>query len=297
VRSGRQPVHIHAQIEQSGCDIGVRTARGCWNGPVARKDDLRIVAANDRHEVVRVRRRAEVLRDEWFEKLALQPIAIQHDKDDAAWPARVRNHRERSSPLDPPKARNPDDERRRRRIDGIGHENRRRDASNRRDARSGVAHGPQVGRPLARLECVPLEIEPLQIAGRSALKHVDGTDETWHGRGRLPPVVRVAKRRRRLGVKTIAVHVKGHVRPSYFVVELLRELRHTCTQCGAHPIALGVADFAEPAVLQRGERGEQHEQHGCREQLPGSPSHGSTLPRRFAGTPALYISYKTIAQR
>ncbi len=58
----------------------------------------------------------------------------------------------------------------------------------------------------------------------------------------------------------------------------------------AHPLALGLADFAEPAVLQRRQRGEQHEQDRGRRQLPGNAAHDAHFTRKTAaGSRALHF--------
>jgi hypothetical protein len=142
-----------------------------------------------------------------------------------------------------------------------------------------------------------LDVELLEIVGSAAPQQIHRANQSRHVRRRLPSFVRVCERRRRIGIEAIAVDVKGDVGARQLGIEFLRELRGARTQRGAHPIALRLADFAEPAVLEGGERGEEHEQKDGGGQLPGKPAHASTLPRRNGGRRRLYISYKTIAQR
>ena len=119
-------------------------------------------------------------------------------------------------------------------------------------------------RPVRRLERARCRIEPLQRRRRAvpALRA---------GRRRL---TRPRRRRRRLPLRVAPprspragsassasrLDVERDVDARELAVERLRELGGARLQARAHPLALGLADFAEPAVLQRRERREQHEQ-------------------------------------
>ena len=114
---------VHAQVEEARRDIGSRSVR-CRSRAVGREHDLRIVTANDGHTVLGLRGGAEKLHDEWFEQLMLQPVSIEHDENDASGTAGIRKDCQRSSALDPAQAWDADDERRRSRVDRVGHEER-----------------------------------------------------------------------------------------------------------------------------------------------------------------------------
>jgi hypothetical protein len=60
-----------------------------------------------------------------------------------------------------------------------------------------------------------------------------------------------------MGSKAVPIHLEGEVRPRELGVELLRKLRCPRPQPRAHPLALGLTDFVEPAVLNRRQYGEQ----------------------------------------
>jgi hypothetical protein len=91
--------------------------------------------------------------------------------------------------------------------------------------------------------------------------------------------------------------MESDVRARELGVELLRQLGGARAQACAHPLALRFAHFAEPAVLQRREDREQHEQQRRRQQLPRSSTHERTVREKRGRRPGLYISYKTIAER
>ena len=98
--------------------------------------------------------------------------------------------------------------------------------------------------------------------------------------------------------------MKGEIDARELAVELLREVGRARAQAVAHARALGVAHRAEPAVLQRRQRREQHDEDNAGGKVPRRArsivnvhGHASTLREMLERNRAVYISYKTIAER
>jgi hypothetical protein len=157
----------------------------------------------------------------------------------------------------------------------------------------------QFGRPLDRRQRVRRGIEPPQLrrVEHPAVGDVHRADQRGNLRAGLPSRVRVGQSRGRIRVELIAPDMEGDVGARELGVELLRELGRTRAKACAHPLALRFAHFAQPAVLQRREDREQHEQQRRRQQLPRGSAHERTVREKGGRRPALYISYKTIAER
>jgi hypothetical protein len=84
----------------------------------------------------------------------------------------------------------------------------------------------------------------------------------------------------------LPIHLERKVSARQLGVELLPELGGPCPQASAHPLALGLADFAKPAVLNRRQHGEQDEQDDSGGQLPGNTAHEDHSTRKAsAGSP------------
>ena len=160
--------------------------------------------------------------------------------------------------------RHRDDQRRDVGIDRVRQEQRRRQA--RRSCGSEPRRALHAGRE------TPAATRPARACGgrdRSAaaspirspsLDEVDAADQRRRGRRRRASERTRRERRGGIGSSRSRIHVERDVDARQLGVELLRELRRARAQARAHPLALGLADFAEPAVLQRRQRGEQHEQ-------------------------------------
>ena len=103
-------------------------------------------------------------------------------------------------------------------------------------------------------------IEPLQHVGARPLRleQEDVLDQAGHRRRRLRLVERRAHRRPGIPIERIRLEVEREIDARELAVELLREIGGARAQARAHPLALRLAHFAEPAVLQRRERDQQH---------------------------------------
>ena len=108
----------------------------------------------------------------------------------------------------------------------------------------------------------------------------------------------------RVRVELPVREMKGEIDARELTVELLREVGRARAQAVAHARALGVAHRSEPAVLQRRQRREQHDEDDTGGKLPRRArsivnvhGHESTLREMRERIRAVYISYKTIAQR
>src|SRR4029453_13255249 len=109
--------------------------------------------------------------------------------------------------------------------------------------------------------------------------------------------VRVAERRNGIAAEGIAVDLKCGVGAGDLAVEVAAEVGRARPQPGAQALALGVAHFAEPAVLQCAQHREERDERGRRHARPERPAPPFTLRRNPARATALYMSYKTLAER
>ena len=111
------------------------------------------------------------------------------------------------------------------------------------------------------------------------LEHVHRVDEIRY-RGRLLPLREcVCQRARKRGIARHGGDMKRHVDAGQLAVERFAEIRDARLQTATHPLALRLADVAEPAVLERAERGKEDEQHHHGSRLPETlTAHAITLP-------------------
>jgi hypothetical protein len=78
--------------------------------------------------------------------------------------------------------------------------------------------------------------------------------------------VRIGKHRCRVSGEQFRIGTKRHVGTRNFAIEVAAEIGRPRAEDHAQSFALGVAHFAEPAVLQRAEHSQQHQQpRRCRE--------------------------------
>jgi hypothetical protein len=140
----------------------------------------------------------------------------------------------------------------------------------------------ELGRPLRRFERLTIGIESPQRGRceRHALDDIDAANQRRRRRRGPPFPVRIAERRRGVGIELIAIHLKGDEDARQLGIELPAEVRGARAQRRAHPLALRLADFAQPPVLKRRQRGKQHEQDDGSGQLPGNAAHANHSMRK-----------------
>ncbi len=124
------------------------------------------------------------------------------------------------------------------------------------------------------------------------------------GAGGLRAIERIGERRRGVRVERVDVHVEREVDARQLAIELAREIAGARAQAVAHARALRLAHLAEPPVLQCAERRQRRDEHADGEQLrPREQTivkvhlHEITVSETPRRRRALYISYKTIAER
>src|SRR5581483_7537884 len=100
---------------------------------------------------------------------------------------------------------------------------------------------------------------------------------------RAGPGVRAGDRSGRIALERAGVELECQERVGQLAVEVAAEVGRARAQRGAQPVALRVADVAEPSVLQRREDREHDEQDRRRRELPGKPPHASTVRETGAG--------------
>jgi len=142
------------------------------------------------------------------------------------------------------------------------------------------------------------------VARTLRLEQEDLAHQAGAGRDRLHRVESLRHRSRRIAIGRVGFEMEGQIEARQLAIEFLAEVGGACLQAGAHTRALRFADLTDPPVLQNRQRDQQHTQDRARDQLPGhlltivdDNSHEITLREIRQVDLAVYISYKTIAQR
>ena len=150
------------------------------------------------------------------------------------------------------------------------------------------AQAAKVGGSAAASELAALDVDALGRRRQRGveLHQVHAVHQPRHGRRRLPARVGVGEGAGRGVGRCAERHLERGPRARDLAVERLGEVRHARLQRGAHPVALGLADVAEPAVLQRAEHGEKDQEGDRRGERPGhSAGHHVHSTRRRPGRP------------
>jgi hypothetical protein len=297
--AGRQAIELfHAQVEQSGGDVCRRAIDGY--GARAVHHVRGVVTAHDRHEVFRHQPFAEMLRDQRFEQLAPEAVGIERYDHQACLVGRMRDEGDTIAERGSAEPRRRNDQRRHPAVYRIGEQHRRRKPLNLRQERwSALHHGGELRRPRRRSERKLWPVETLHLCRleRAPVRQVDSPHQRRRHRRCAPCCVGGGDRGRRILIEPLAIDLEGDEKTRQLGVELLGELGRACPQAGAHPFALGVAHLAQPSVLDGGQRAKQREQHDGGRELPGTTVHDNHCTRKIGKHPAVYISYKMIAER
>ena len=267
----------------------------------------RLVALDDRDGIFGVLSRAEVPRDQRLEHLLAQAIGIEPDNQRTRGGSRIRHDGHMpGTVVDLLDERNRDDERGRRCVHRIGHENREPGCGSRRTL-PGHALAPldQRRRPFGRLQRTRGWIESLKggVARSLRLEQEDLTNQSGPRRHRLHLVEPVRDRSRKIAIERVRLEMEGEIHARQLAIEFLAEIGRARLQTGTHARALRFADLTDPPVLEYGERDQQHHQDRACDQLPGrsrsivEDPHEITVRELRRADRTLYISYKTIAQR
>ena len=199
--------------------------------------------------------------------------------------------------------RHRDHQRGRSRVDRVRKQQRRGAARHPDDLRQRRMHARErrreIGGPCHRREraCGWFQLPQLCRIERLALGEIHRPDQSGNPCRGLPSGVRIGEDGRRITVQLFASNLEREIGARQLAVEFLREFRGARAKARAHALALCVAHLAEPAVLQRREDREQHEQDRGGKQLPWSAAHERTVREKRRPHSPLYISYKTIAER